>query len=222
MESNLSAGTSLTEASSLAAPGVVVAVVVDRPTLSIEAVLAALATQDYPNIQVLVLLTGADVKEFELVQEIVQSTFAATDLLQPHIYQLGDNPGFGRAANTALRLVEGESGFFLMMHDDVVLAQDSVRLLVEELYRSNAGMVGPKFVEWEENRRLQTVGFDCDWFGELDSDVEPHELDQEQHDAVRDVFVLPSACFLIRADLFRELGGFEPTIEFFGEDLDLC
>ncbi|MEI6527919.1 MAG: glycosyltransferase family A protein, partial [Planctomycetota bacterium] len=187
MESNLSAGTSLTEASSLAAPGVVVAVVVDRPTLSIEAVLAALATQDYPNIQVLVLLTGADVKEFELVQEIVQSAFAATDLLQPHIYQLGDNPGFGRAANTALRLVEGESGFFLMMHDDVVLAQDSVRLLVEELYRSNAGMVGPKFVEWEENRRLQTVGFDCDWFGELDSDVEPHELDQEQHDAVRDV-----------------------------------
>jgi len=222
MESTLSAATSSPEASALAAPGVVVAIVVDRPTSTLEGVLAALVTQDYPNVQVLVLLTGSDADEFGVVHQIVQTTFATTHLPQPHIYQLGANPGFGPAANTALRLVEGDSGFFLVMHDDVILAPDSLRILVEELYRSNAGMVGPKFVEWEETRRLQAVGFDCDWFGELDSDVEPHELDQEQHDAVRDVFVLPSACFLIRADLFRELGGFEPTIEFFGEDLDLC
>lgn len=222
MESTLSAATSSSEASALAAPGVVVAIVVDRPTSTLEGVLAAIVAQDYPKIQVLVLLTGSDADELGLVHEIVQSSFATTEVPQPHVYQLGANPGFGLAANTALRLVEGDSGFFLVMHDDVVLAPDSVRILVEELYRSNAGMVGPKFVEWEETRRLQAVGFDCDWFGELDSDVEPHELDQEQHDAVRDVFVLPSACFLIRADLFRELGGFEPSIEFFGEDLDLC
>ena len=222
MESTLSAATSSSEANVLAAPGVVVAIVVDRPTSTLEGVLAALVAQDYPSIQVLVLLTGSDADEFALVNEVVQTTFGATDFSQPHIYQLGANPGFGPAANTALRLVEGDSGFFLVMHDDVVLAPDSLRVLVEELYRSNAGMVGPKFVEWDDTRRLQAVGFDCDWFGELDSDVEPHELDQEQHDAVRDVFVLPSACFLIRADLFRELGGFEPTIEFFGEDIDLC
>ena len=222
MESTLSAATSSSETSGLGAPGVVVAIVVDRPTSTLEGVLAAVVAQDYPNIQVLVLLTGSGDDEYALVNDIAQTTFATTNFPQPHIYQLGANPGFGLAANTALRLVEGDSGFFLVMHDDVVLAPDSVRILVEELYRSNAGMVGPKFVEWEETRRLQAVGFDCDWFGELDSDVEPHELDQEQHDAVRDVFVLPSACFLIRADLFRELGGFEPTIEFFGEDLDLC
>lgn len=222
MESTLSAATSSSEASALAAPGVVVAIVVDRPTSALEGVLAALVAQDYPNIQVLVLLTGSDAEELGLVQEIIRTTFATADVAQPHIHQLGANPGFGLAANTALRLVEGDSGFFLVMHDDVLLAPDSLRNLVEELYRSNAGMVGPKFVEWEDTRRLQVVGFDCDWFGELDSDVEPHELDQEQHDAVRDVFVLPSACFLIRADLFRELGGFEPSIEFFGEDLDLC
>lgn len=222
MESTLSAATSSSEASALAAPGVVVAIVVDRPTSTLEVVLSALATQDYPNMQVLVLLTGSDADEFGLVHEIVQTTFATTEVPQPHIYQIGAHPGFGPAANTALRLVEGDSGFFLVMHDDVALMPDSLRILVEELYRSNAGMVGPKFVEWDDDRRLQAVGFDGDWFGELDSDIEPHELDQEQHDAVRDVFVLPSACFLIRADLFRELGGFEPTIEFFGEDLDLC
>ena len=217
MESTLSADASPVEASVPAAPGVVVAVVVDQPTMALEEVFGALGAQDYPNIQVLVLLTGSDADELEVVRQIVQVTVPTA-----HIRQLGAHIGFGVAANTALRLVEGDSGFFLIMHDDVVMAPDALRILVEELYRSNAGMVGPKFVEWDDSRRLQAVGFDCDWFGELDSAVEPHELDQEQHDAVRDVFVLSSACVLVRADLFRELDGFEPSIEFFGEDLDLC
>ena len=217
MESTLSADASPVEASVPAAPGVVVAVVVDQPTMALEEVFGALGAQDYPNIQVLVLLTGSDADELEVVRQIVQVTVPTA-----HIRQLGAHIGFGVAANTALRLVEGDSGFFLIMHDDIVMAPDALRILVEELYRSNAGMVGPKFVEWDDSRRLQAVGFDCDWFGELDSAVEPHELDQEQHDAVRDVFVLSSACVLVRADLFRELDGFEPSIEFFGEDLDLC
>ena len=52
--------------------------------------------------------------------------------------------------------------------------------------------------------------------------MDPGEHDQEQHDAVRDVFVLPSACLLVRADLFRVLGGFDEAISFHGEDVDLC
>jgi hypothetical protein len=94
-------------------------------------------------------------------------------------------------------------------------------LLVEELYRSNAGIVGPKLVDWDDPRRLQAVGLAVDRAGEVDPLVEPGELDQEQHDAVRDVFALPTACLLVRADLFRTLS-FDPTIEFHGDDLDLC
>ena len=52
--------------------------------------------------------------------------------------------------------------------------------------------------------------------------AEAGELDQEQHDAVRDVFCVPTACLLVRIDLFRALGGFAPDIDFYGDDLDLC
>ena len=51
--------------------------------------------------------------------------------------------------------------------------------------------------------------------------VERGELDQEQHDAVRDVFCAPGGCTLVRADLFAVLGGFDPAMELLGEDLDL-
>ena len=138
------------------------------------------------------------------------------------IRAIAGNPGYGPAVNEVLRLVEGDNGFFLLCHDDIAPAADAVRTMVTELYRSNAGMVGPKLVEWDEPRRLQHVGLGLDRFGEVDPIVEPGEVDQEQHDAVRDVFVLPSACVLVRADLLRELRGFDPAVSFHGDDVDLC
>ena len=71
-------------------------------------------------------------------------------------------------------------------------------------------------------RRLLQVGLAADKTGVPLSPVEPGELDQEQHDAVRDVFFVPGACTLVRADLFAALGGFDPGIDLLGEDLDLC
>ncbi len=138
------------------------------------------------------------------------------------VRSLGSNVGFGPAANEVLRLVDGDNGMFLICHDDVAPAPDALRELVEELYRSNAGAVGPKFLDWDEPNVLQAVGLGMDRFGEIDPIIEPGEVDQEQHDGVRDVFVLPSAYLLIRADLFRTLGGFDPAIDFYGEDAELC
>ena len=39
---------------------------------------------------------------------------------------------------------------------------------------------------------------------------------------MRDVFAVPTACLLVRADLFRTIGGFDPSIEYRGDDIDLC
>ena len=111
---------------------------------------------------------------------------------------------------------------FLFCHDDVVLAPDAVRLLlVEEAFRSNAGIASPKYVEWDHPDRLLAVGATADKVGVVQDLVDPGELDQEQHDAVREVLVAPGGATLVRADLFRALGGFNATIDQFGEDLDL-
>jgi hypothetical protein len=94
--------------------------------------------------------------------------------------------------------------------------------MVEEAYRSNAGIVGPKFVEWDAPDRLLQVGLGVDRFGAAVERVEAGELDQAQHDEVREVFAVPGGCMLVRADLFRALGGFDPEMTLFGEDVDLC
>ena len=200
-------------------PPVVAVVVVYDPGPWFDETVAALADQDYPNLRFLFLIAQS-----AATQEGDDSIETRIKLRIPGAFvrSVGANPGFGPAANEVLRLVEGDNGFFLICHDDIAPAPDALRIMVEELYRSNAGAIGPKIVDWDEPRVLQSVGLGMDRFGEIDPFIEPGEVDQEQHDGVRDVFVLPSAFFLIRSDLFRELDGFAPSIDFYGEDVELC
>ncbi len=207
------------EPETLSAPPVVAVVVVHDPGEWFDDTLDALARQDYPNLRILFLVVAESdaVDGAETIDERIQQRLPGA-----FVRAIGINVGFGSAANEVLRLVEGDNGFFLFCHDDVAPEPDALRLMVEELYRSNAGAVGPKLVEWDDPSVLQAVGLGMDRFGEIDPVIEAGEVDQEQHDGVRDMFVLPSAYLLVRADLFRELGGFDPAIDFYGEDTELC
>ncbi len=202
------------------APPVVAAIVVHQPCPWLEEVVTSLASQDYPNLQTLFFVTSSTssastASTFET--EIIRHTLPAAV-----IRQVEGNPGYGPLMNEVSRLVEGESGFFCFMHDDVALDSNAISSMIEEMFRSNAGVVGPKIVMWDDVSVLQSVGLGADRIGDISPIVEQGEKDQEQHDAVRDVFLVPSACMLVRADLFREIGGFSPDMPLFGEDLDFC
>lgn len=190
----------------------VAVVVTHDPGPWFEGALGSLVAQDYPNLSLLVIDAASDVDPTRRVARV-----------SPDVYvrRLGANPGFGSAANRALGMVEGAS-FYLLCHDDVVLDPTGVRQLVEEAYRANAGIVGPKVLRWDDPTRLLQVGLGSDKFGVPSAIAERNELDQAQHDGGRDVFAVPGGCVLIRADLFRELGGFDDQMSFHGEDLDLC
>ena len=178
----------------------------------LEAALTALGAQDYPDLTVLVVDAGSADDP---------SARVAAALPGAYVRRLEVNAGFGGAANDALTAVEGAQ-FLLVCHDDVVLDPTAIRLLVEEAYRSNAAIVGPKLVELDDPGVLLDVGRAIDRLGGAHTGIEPGELDQEQHDGVRDVFYVSSAAMLVRTDLFTELGGFDPDTFPGSEDLDLC
>jgi len=194
------------------APSVVAVVVACDPGEWLEDTLAALGEQDYPNLSVLVLDAGANGDG--LAGRI------APVLPDAYVRRVEGNPAYGAAANEAIVAVEG-AAFFLFCHDDVAPDADAVRLLVEEALRSNAGVVGPKLVQWERPERLADVGLAVNKLGAGHSLIERGEMDQEQHDAVRDVYAVPGALVLVRSDLFQALGGFDPEMSDHGADVDL-
>jgi GT2 family glycosyltransferase len=206
-------------------PPVVVVMVAHDPGAWWEETLRSLANQTYANLTVVVLATPDDAPRMTgpgavpHADGLEQRLHAV--LPQAVLRRLPANVGFGPACNEVLETVRG-AAFYLFSHDDVRLDPEVVEVLVDEAFRSNAGIVGPKLVHWDDPRRLIDVGCSVDKFGVPSPNVERGELDQEQHDAVRDVFYIPGGATLVRADLFSTLQGFDPGIDLIGEDLDLC
>ncbi|MDP8976177.1 MAG: glycosyltransferase [Actinomycetota bacterium] len=196
--------------SPLQAPAVVAVVVTCDSGSWLEDALESLAAQDYPNLSVLVIDANSAEDPSARVARILPDAF---------VRRLPANRGYAASANEALKLVEGAS-HYLLCHDDVVLAPDALRLMLEEAFRSNAGIVTPKLLDWHEPARLLQVGMSADRGGAPVALAERGELDQAQHDNVRDVFFAPGGCVLVRADLFASLDGFDPLMGLYGEDLD--
>ena len=176
-----------------------------------EDALRSVGAQTYRNTSLLVI-DGASAEDL--------TARVAAIAPDAHVRRLDADVGFGPAANEVLAAVEG-ADFYLFCHDDIRLDPDAIQVMVEEAFRSNAGIVGGKLVAWDDPEQLLQVGMGADKTGAPAPYVDRGELDQEQHDAVRDVFYVPGAATLVRADLFSALGGFDPEIALLGEDLDL-
>ncbi len=192
------------------APAVVAVVVTRNPGLWLEETLGALAGQDYPQLVVIVVGAGGEDPTTRISRIMADAFVRRTEEPLP----------FGRAANEVLGMVEG-AAFFLLLHDDCAPDPSAVRLLVEESFRSNAAVVSPKMVGWDNPLMLVHVGMNADKTGAVVDRVKSPEIDHGQHDGVREVFVAPSGCTLVRADLLTELGGYDEGIVAMAEDLDL-
>jgi GT2 family glycosyltransferase len=193
-------------------PPVVAVVVTSDPGEWFEACLESLCAQDYPN---LALLVVDDASEDGLAARVAAVDPSAV------VRTRSERGGFAAAANEALNGVHGAT-FLLFCHDDVVLDHGAVRALVEESFRSNAAIVGPKLLDAADPARLRQVGLGMHRVGSPAPRARPGELDQAQHDETREVFAVPGACTLVRADLFEALGGYDGEMTAFGEDVDLC
>jgi len=179
-------------------PPVVAVVVTHDPGPWLEESLAAVGAQDYPNLSVLVLASGSTDDTMGRVAQVLPSAY---------VRRLEGDPGFGPAANDVLQIVEGAS-FYAFCHDDVILDTVAVRALVEEAFRSNAGIVGPKLVDWDDPAFIREFGEAMTPFGASVPLVE-NELDQAQHDRLSDVLAVSSAGMLVRQALWERLEGFD-------------
>ncbi len=194
------------------APPVVAVVVARDPGAWFEDTLRSLGRQEYAEFSVVVVDNGGAEPLESRVSRILPAA---------RVVRRESDRGFSAAANAALGAV-GDAPFLLVCHDDVVLGRDAVTAMVAEAFRANAGVVGAKLVDWRDPAVLSSVGLGVDDYGASAELVDVGEIDQSQHDQARNVFAVSTACMLVRADLFRAMGGFREDIPWCGEDVDLC
>ncbi len=203
-------------------PSVHAIVVAHSPGDWFEETLRSLRDQDHSNLDVTVVDTSPAVAGSGLAERV--SDF----LPEASVLFVDGNPGFSAAVNAAIEAVgkerlsskEDEPAYLLICHDDISLSTDAVTRLAEEAMSSGAGVVGPKLVDWDDPRSLQSLGLTVDKLGAPIPLITPGELDQGHHDDAATVLAVASACMLVDVGLYKRLGGFDSAISFHGEDTD--
>jgi GT2 family glycosyltransferase len=195
----------------LAWPSVVAVVVANDPGVWFERSIESIANSGYPDLITLVLNIGENDSLKDRIAKIAPSVF---------IRDFDKSYNFASAINEAVDSIEGAT-YVLICHDDIVMSKGSINALVQEAFRSNASMVGPKILDGDNSDCILEVGGMIDRFGVPYTGIEKDEVDQGQHDGVRDVFYVSSATMLVRSDLFRALGGFDELCFPGAEDVDL-
>ncbi len=116
----------------------------------------------------------------------------------------------------------GEHEWLWLLHDDANPDPTALGHLLDAAdEHPDADILGPKLREWPSLRRLLEVGVTISGTGRRETGLELGEYDQGQHDEVREVLAVNSAGMLVRREVLERLGGFDPSLPVFGNDVDL-
>lgn len=110
-----------------------------------------------------------------------------------------------------------------VLHDDCAPEPDTLDLLLDSVAAApTVAVAGCKLVAWDDPGLLHEVGVTVSPTGRRLTDLTPGERDQGQHDARSDVLAVSTAGALLRWDVIRTIGGFDPMVPLAGDDIDLC
>ena len=185
----------------------------------------ALAAQTYRVEQTVGVDTGSRDRSGAVLADLIG---------QDAVFGMDRATGYGEAVAVALRhAIRRRSGatdpnlarveWIWLLHDDCEPAPDALEKLLRAASRDRSVVVvGPKVLDGQDRRTLREVGVSIDRAGRRVTGIDPGEIDQGQHDHKRAVLAVSSAGMLVRRDVWDRLGGFDPGLELFRDDVDFC
>src|SRR5687768_1056052 len=169
-------------------------------------------------------LASSTVTPARVVAADVASSDDSADLLRraaESVVELPETTGYAAAVAAALASAPADTEWVWLLHDDCAPDPGTLSgLLRAAAAHPEAGVLGPRAVDWDEPRRLVEIGCGTDALGARTAGVEPGEPDQGQYDAVRPVLAVGTAGALVKRDLWDRLGGLDPALPL-REDVDL-
>ncbi len=185
----------------------------------------ALAAQTYKVEQTVGVDTGSRDRSGAVLAELIG---------QDAVFGMDRLAGYGEAVAVAVQHASRRrSGvtdpgltrveWIWLLHDDCEPAPDALENLLRAASRDRSVVVvGPKVLDGQDRRTLREVGVSIDRAGRRVTGIDPGEIDQGQHDHKRSVLAVGSAGMLVRRDVWDRLGGFDPGLKFFRDDIDFC
>ncbi|MDQ4069897.1 MAG: glycosyltransferase, partial [Actinomycetota bacterium] len=128
------------------------------------------------------------------------------------------NTGFAGGCNQGAARARGD--YIGFINNDARPAAGWVAAAIETMDRDpGIAAVASKVLDWD-GERIDYVDGSLTWYG-MGYKRECEQVDTGEHDQGRDVLFATGAAMFVRADVYRDLGGFDERFFMFYEDVDL-
>ena len=137
------------------------------------------------------------------------------------------NYGFAQGYNEALRFVEED--IYALVNSDVEVTENWLEPILKLMDENpEAAFVQPKILDHKDKLKFEYAGAGGGFIdrygfpfcrGRIFDSI---ETDNGQYDDTSRVFWASGACLVVRKEIFRELGGFDPAFFAHMEEIDLC
>jgi len=161
-----------------------------------------------------------------------KSTDRSIEWLKTHhqeviIIQNSFNAGFSKGYNLALQQVKAE--YFVLLNTDVEVSPGWIHPILKFMdERAEIAACQPKILSYHEKNKFEYAGAAGGYIDILGYPFcrgrifNTLEEDHGQYDDTRQVFWATGACFIVRASIFKEVGGFDDDFFAHMEEIDLC
>ena len=181
-------------------------------------VIAALSSQTRPIDRIIAVDTGSVDSSPKLLRA-AGITYISADR----------DIGYGDAIEIALEQspklldpIDEANECLWLIHDDCAPAKDALHYLLSAIAeRPQVVIAGPKLLGWYDRDHLLEAGISIAPNGARWTGLERREQDQGQHDEIKEVLSVSTAGMLVRRAAFEELGGLDPNLALFRDDVDL-
>jgi GT2 family glycosyltransferase len=172
--------------------------------------------------------------QFDLLVVDNASTDGSLDFLKNkypavRIIQLSENFGYAAGYNFGLAQIEGQYDYYILLNSDVEVTDGWDMSLISWMKQHPGySAVQPKLLSWKDKSKFDYAGAGggfLDWMGypycrgRIWDVIEP---DTGQYDDAIQVDWASGACFVVKAEIFHQLGGFDPHFFAHMEEIDLC
>ena len=155
--------------------------------------------------------------------ERLQEEFSSVTVIQNP-----ENGGFGYGHNTVLDIIDSE--YHAVINPDILIDRDVLTEIVEYMDKNpDIGLVTPKILNADKSDQmlpkrdpvvLALVGRRI-FAGLLKKQVAHYQMLDKDLGVATDIEYSTGCFFVIRTDLFKEIGGFDPHFFMYYEDMDI-
>ncbi|MFP9098362.1 glycosyltransferase family 2 protein [Flavobacterium sp. RHBU_24] len=146
---------------------------------------------------------------------------------QVKIIQNKGNFGYAKGYNDAL--LEIEEDIYALVNSDVEVTEGWLNPVLDLFEADNeTAIIQPKILDYKDKKMFEYAGAAGGFIDKYGYPFcrgrvfETIEQDNGQYDDTAEIFWASGACFFIRKDVYRELGGFDEDFFAHQEEIDLC